>query len=105
MYPSQPKSDLLDHPCVVQSNQTDQDNNPSFSEPKKPTLTVDDENIIVYQRRRGKQKEIKVQTQPMHLSPSLMKLIHKLKIVIFLTVHVLRVHKLMMICLLQFEKG
>ncbi|KAI9184761.1 hypothetical protein LWI28_000836 [Acer negundo] len=37
---SQPKSDLLDHPSVVQSNQTDQDNNPSVSEPKKPTLTV-----------------------------------------------------------------
>ena len=61
---------MLDHPCVVQSNQTDQDNNPSFSEPKKPTLTVDDQNIIVYQRRQGKQKETEVQTQPIPLQTS-----------------------------------
>ena len=68
--PSQPKSDLLDHPSVVQSNQTNQDNNPSVSELKKPTLTVDDQNIIVYQRRRGKQKETEVQTQPTPLQTS-----------------------------------
>ena len=51
---------LIDHPSVVQSNQTDHDNNPSISEPKKPTLTIDDQNIIFYQRRRGKQKETEV---------------------------------------------
>ncbi|KAL5779478.1 hypothetical protein ACOSQ2_010215 [Xanthoceras sorbifolium] len=58
---SQPKSDLLNHSSVVQ------DNNPYVSELKKPTLTVDDQNIIVYQRRRGQQKETEVQTQPIPL--------------------------------------
>lgn len=61
---------MLDHPSVVQSNQTDQDNNPSVSEPKKPTFTADDQNIIVYQRRRGRQKETEVQTQPIPLQTS-----------------------------------